>query len=121
VKLKCDAGCKKEFILNNQYTYYTEKVEDLTELFYKCPKCGFPYHVVFENDKTLDLYKQIVAERNNLSTLREIWEINKSNEKIKKLVTQRKILLNGVQKYAGSKNIKNITERNIKISDKKPD
>lgn len=120
MKLKCNLGCEGIFeVKDKQYTYNAVNYEGMTELFYECSLCGHPYHVAWENENTLKLYNDIVEERTKQNKYKENWQIRQSQEAIKKLVTRRKKLLEGLDRDAKSRNIKNISERYNKIQDKK--
>jgi len=99
MKIKCNNGCKKIFDLPEMEAFqYRKENNELTKVFYICPYCNLEYLIHYENDNTLKLYNEIQFLIIKKEKETETFKKNQISDKIKKLITLRKKILEGIER-----------------------
>lgn len=97
--INCDK-CKTTFKAGAEYTFSLKRVfnDEYVKLYYKCLNCDNEQLIMYETDKSLLQYNEIVELRKQLDNTDIIYIRNKLKNQIKKLISQRKQLLQGIER-----------------------
>ena len=85
-KIVCDL-CEKEFKLTQNKIKTVKVTEDISKMYFKCPKCKHEYLIAYQNREMQDNAKEIQRlyeeSKKKELTFQDLEEINKKAEDLK--------------------------------------
>ena len=85
-KIVCDL-CEKEFKLTQNKIKTVKVTEDISKMYFKCPKCKHEYLIAYQNREMQDNAKEIQRlyeeSKKKEPTFQDLEEINKKAEDLK--------------------------------------